>query len=138
MANNYAQFSEEMVVPVDKVAAVNAFFEQYIKDIDDGQFDYFGGIETEWDKFQPADQPAIWLHADESYMDEELFYVVQGLLKAIESDQPFIVNVAYTCSKPRVGEFSGGCYAIWQDKDYYVDPCSAVMDYIKFHDGKPE
>ena len=135
MANNYAQFSEEMDIPADKVEAVDAFFDQYDKDIDDGQFDFFGGVETEWDKGLPNGKHAIWIHADENYMEEELFYVVKGLLKAIDSPEatPFIVNVAYTCSKPRIGEFSGGCYAIWRDKEYYVDPFSAVMDYIKFH-----
>lgn len=134
MANNYAQFSEIMVVPEDKLDAMSDFLTKYADDIDDGQYDFFGGVEVQLEGTE------LWLHSDENYMDEELFYLAHGALKVIDDpdDKPFFVNVAYTCSRPRVGEFSGGCYVFWKDKDYYVDPFTAAMDYVKFHDGKPE
>ena len=136
MANNYAVFSEFMVMPEDKKPAYEAFITEYMELCDTDQIDWFGGIELEWDELYG--HTGVWIHAEENYTDEELYYLVRGLLKVAESDGPFIVNVAYYCSKPRIGESSGGCYAIWQDGDYYADPLVAVMDYIKFHDGKPE
>jgi hypothetical protein len=137
MADNYAQFSEQMVIPEDKVHAVTEFLKEFETLCESDTVDWYGGIDYTF-PLKEGDKTTIWLHSDDNYMDEELMYLIKGLLTAIDSDQPFIVNVAYTCSKPRVGEFSGGCYAIWKDKDYYVDPFSAVSDYIKFHDGKPE
>jgi hypothetical protein len=142
MANNYAQFSEQMVVPEDKIHAVAGFLMELEELYESGAVDWYGGIEYTFPNcaipLKEGDKTTIWLHSDDTYMDEELIYLVKGLLEAIDSDEPFIVNVAYTCSKPRVGEFSGGCYAIWRDKDYYVDPYSAVMDYIKFHSEDKE
>jgi hypothetical protein len=132
MANNYAQFSEQMVIPEDKVQAVIEFLEEYETLCEGGTIDWCSGIEYTF-PLPEGGKTTLWLHSDEAYMDEELMYLVKGLLTAIESKEPFIVNIAYTCSRPRVGEFSGGCYAIWADRDYYVDPYSAVMDYIKFH-----
>ena len=137
MADNYAQFSEQMVIPEDKVQAVIEFLEAYETMCFNDEVDWYGGIDYTF-PLKEGEKTLFWFHSDETYTDEELLYLVQGVLDAIESDEPVTVSVAYTCSKPRIGEFSGGCYAIWKDKDYYVDPYSAVVDYIKFHDGKPE
>ena len=137
MANNYAQFSEAIVVPEDKVQAVIEFLEAYETMCFNDEVDWYGGIDYTF-PLKEGEKTLFWFHSDETYTDEELLYLVQGVLDAIESDEPVTVSVAYTCSKPRIGEFSGGCYAIWKDKDYYVDPYSAVVDYIKFHDGKSE
>jgi hypothetical protein len=139
MANNYAQFSEEIFVPDDKVQAVIEFLESYETLCDGRTIDWFGGIDYTF-PLKEGEQTVFWFHCDEAYTDEELLYLVQGVLKAIDDpeDKPVIVSVAYTCSKPRVGEFGGAAYAIWKDADYWVDVTSAVMDYLKFHDFKPE
>lgn len=137
MANNYAQFSEAIVVPENKVQVVIEFLEAYETMCFNDEVDWYGGIDYTF-PLKEGEKTLFWFHSDETYTNEELLYLVQGVLDAIESDEPVTVSVAYTCSKPCIGEFSGGCYAIWKDKDYYVDPYSAVVDYIKFHDGKPE
>jgi hypothetical protein len=132
MANNYSQFSEAIVVPEDKVQAVIEFLEAYETMCFNEEIDWYGGIDYTF-PLKEGDKTVFWFHSDESYTDEELLYLVQGVLTAIESTEPVTVSVAYTCSKPRIGEFSGGCYAIWADWEYYVDPYSAVLDYIKVH-----
>lgn len=135
MADYYAQFSEEIAVPADKHDAVDAFLVDYEQKLDSGELDIGGGITVTWD-----DPTQLWVYAEENFMDEELSYLMKGILRAIDDpeDRPVCVNVAYTCSKMEPAAFTGGCYAFWKDAEYYVDPSTAVTDYIKFHDGRPE
>jgi hypothetical protein len=139
MANNYAQFSEEIIVPEDKIQAVTEFLTAYEELCQSETIDWYGGIDYTFPDKQ-GDKTCFWFHSDEAYTDEELLYLVQGVLKAIDDpeDKPALVSVAYTCSKPRVGEFGGGAYAIWKNDSYDLDATSAVMDYLKFHDYEPE
>ena len=132
MADNYAQFSEEIVVPGDKVQAVIEFLESYEEMCLTEEVDWYGGVHFGF-PIKEGDKTYFWFHADDSYTDEELLYLVQGVLKAAELTEPVIVSIAFTCSKPRIGEFGGAAYAIWQDKDYCVGATEAVMDYVKFH-----
>ena len=130
MANNYDQFSEMIHVPEDKKHAVIEFLAQWETDINDGQFDFFGGIDVTF-PYEDDGKTYLWLRAEESYMDEELEYIVQGTLKAIDSDLPVTVSCAYTCSKMRPGEFGGGVYAIWKDRVEYADGWTVINKLIK-------
>ena len=132
MADNYAQFSEEIVVPGDKVQAVIEFLQGYEKMCQAEEVDWYGGVHFGF-PIKEGDKTFFWFLCDEDYTDEELIYIVQGVLMAAELTEPVTVSIAYTCSKPRVGEFGGGCYVIWQDNDYYVDATQAAMNYIKSH-----
>ena len=135
MANNYSQFSEAIVIPEEKRQAIIEFLEEWEGRMEDPQYDCMGGISYEFPSTDDLGTLALWFYSEEAYMDEELSAFVHGVLDVLKSKEPVLVNVAYWCSKPRIGEFSGGCYVFYPDpeKDYYEDPFTAATDYIKFH-----
>ena len=115
MADNYEQFSEMLVVPEEKRAEVIAFLTR--KEEDDGEY-----YPADW----AMETEGLWLHSDYGFDEESLIEQVQGVLNIIDSDEPFIISVAYTCSKPRLEEFGGFAYKIWRDTYDAVNARSAA------------
>jgi hypothetical protein len=135
MANNYATFSEAIVVN-DKVA-VEKFLDGYYASLDSGgdEWEGWGGVEIGWDK-DWKDNDYVWIHAEEYFVDEELVYIVQGILTADKQSLPTTVGVAFTCSRPRIGEFGGGVYVIYKDWWAYCDPYTMAQKVIREHGSK--
>lgn len=50
----------------------------------------------------------IWLHADESGDIERVAELVCEFQKRFAAEQPWTLEYAVWCSKPRIGEFGGG------------------------------
>ena len=51
---------------------------------------------------------SLWLYADTRGNPEHVAWLVHKFLKRFRPDQCWSLTYAATCSKPRVGEFSGG------------------------------
>ena len=58
----------------------------------------------------------LWIHSEDSFNLEGVANFIQHFLKQFRSKQCFTLTWAATCSRPRVGEFSGGGVFITAEK----------------------
>ena len=69
----------------------------------------------------------LWIYAEESGDPDRAAHLVQKFLRRFRPDQCWSLTYAVTCSKLRVGEFSGGgCFVSageikWQDSYRFVE-----------------
>ena len=73
----------------------------------------FNSLEFEYAFHDDHDTPDgwgrhLWLYAEESGNPDHVAWLVQKFLQKFRPDQYWSLTWAATCSKPRVGEFSGG------------------------------
>lgn len=102
MANNYLEFSEviENLTPEEI---------EWWKPDQNGCFCYNEVNETDdIDASLDEDNKLVWFRADESGDVEIIAKVVQKFLKQFRPNDFFSLTWSCTCSKPRIGEFSGG------------------------------
>ena len=136
MANNYTQFSE--VIPrltpdeeawireqldsgamQDESRRSQLAWKPEFEDIDYVTFEW--SVEDDNDEDVDSCGRHLWLHSDESGSPIDVAAFVQAFLKKFRPDQSFALTWADTCSKPRVGEFSGGALFITA---HAVEVCS--------------
>lgn len=98
MANNYLEFSEviENLTPEEV-----EWWENDAEKIGGHSIDYYDFEVDEKNKL-------VWFHADESGDVDDIAVVVQAFLKKFRINECFSLTWSCTCSKPRIGEFSGG------------------------------
>ncbi|MGO9115646.1 MAG: hypothetical protein ACLP9L_41090 [Thermoguttaceae bacterium] len=72
-------------------------------DVRDFEFDFI----DDQDNGTPPTRE-LWLYADTHGNPEHVAWLIQKFLKRFRPDQCWSLTYANTCSKPRVGEFSGG------------------------------
>jgi hypothetical protein len=69
----------------------------------------------------------LWFYAEESGTPDNVAWLVRKFLKQLRPGQCWSLTYAATCSKPRVGEFSGGAVFVtaerikWQDAHSYIE-----------------
>jgi hypothetical protein len=108
-----------LVVSADKQDEVFAFAKKLEKEAEESDYEF---SLPNW----AMESEGLWLYSDESVNEEGLIKLVQGVLTILDTDEPFIVSVAYTCSKPRISEFGGYAYKIWQNDWDSVEARSAA------------
>jgi len=80
---------------------------------------------------------SLWLYADTHGNPEHVAWLVQKFLKRFRADQCWSLTYAGTCSKPCVGEFSGGGVFVtanaieWQNADDFVEQQRAAFEARK-------
>jgi len=155
MANNYLQFSEVLPQLTDdeetwlrqKLEHVFVFGErEYAKDelpeglnaddadwsgirawrnLDTSDTDWLG-FEYEFDDDSDKWGRHLWIYSEECGEPVHVAHLVQEFLKRFRADQCWSLTYALTCSKLRVGEFTGGgCFVTadtiqWQNSDAFV------------------
>jgi hypothetical protein len=121
MANNYTLFSEVLPNLTDEEA-------QWLKEQLETGLEDSGVLH----QFDTDDEPDgwgryLWLYADESADLEQVAIFVQKFLRQFRPDQYWSLTFATTCSKPRVGEFSGGALFVtandikWQGSHAFIE-----------------
>jgi len=104
MANNHAEASEILEIPAEKLsqaeAIMNRLDEEYEVDDEYGYTPYCWAVH----------ESGIWLHSDESLDLDAVEHTVKILQDELELDEPFVMEAAFTCSKPRLGEFGGAAF----------------------------
>lgn len=126
MANNYVQFSEMIEdIPSEGVKWLREvlMLDPDDKDYSHGRHCALLGIESEdtepfesWPGFGwNFEGDSLWLYTMEGADFLALEYLVKALIRKFMSDLIFSVTYAETCSKPRIGEFSGGWLVISKD-----------------------
>ena len=121
MANSYSQFSEMLgdvnakearwlkkILQLDPLEGDD--LEQLVKELhlEGKDVDFDGWPDFEWG----LRKKELWLHADESFTESHLIWVMQAFLQRFRPDFIFTMTGAGTCSRPRIGEFGGWWLAI--------------------------
>jgi hypothetical protein len=78
----------------------------------------------------------LWLYAEEDGDPERVARFVQMFVRRFRPDQCWSLTYAVTCSKLRVGEFSGGAYFITADEVKWENAYRFVEDQQKAFAGK--
>lgn len=152
MANNYTQFSEAIVLENDeqrewvrnyKFLAERLKREEYgaadpdkmtadeLIEAAEGALDsgYTGaygcvGFQSE------VDNGNWWIYAEEYGEPRAAAEAVQDFMLKFHFDKPFVLSWAATCSKMRVGEFTGGCIVVAPEEIKSFDPWRQANEYI--------
>ena len=85
-------------------------------------------VNFEWSIKDDRDEPDgwgrhLWLHSDEGSNPRDVARFIQAFLKKFRPDQCFSLTWADTCSKSRVGEFSGGAMFVTAHGVEVCSPC---------------
>ena len=120
MADYYNQFSEV----VENLTPDEIYFFEIVLDIAripeelKKQFDpetwSWPPCAHEFEKFDTTTN--LWLHSEENFNLEGVANLIQHFLKNFRPKHCFALTWAATCSRPRVGEFSGGGVFITAEK----------------------
>ena len=121
MANNYCESSSRLPIPEDKMVRAEEIVDRIVRELEDGDEGYCGAdITTELD--------GVWFCHDESINPEHVEVVAKALVEELGIDEPFICSWSYTCSKPRLGEFGGGAFAVQKGRDtVWIDAASEAQ-----------
>jgi len=71
----------------------------------------------------------LWFHVEESGYPDRVAHLVQKFLQRFRPDQYWTLSYATTCSKPRAGEFGGGCVFVTATK---IEWCT-TWDFLEAH-----
>jgi hypothetical protein len=71
----------------------------------------------------------LWFYAEESGYPDRVAHLVQKFLRQFRPAEYWTLGYANTCSKPRAGEFGGGCVFVTTSK---VEWCS-TWDFLEAH-----
>ena len=110
MANSYVQFSETIeLASKEEVAWVRR---QLVDDLEaerDWELPDDESLGFDWRVFdKPKEVRRLWLYTEESGDPLAVGRFVQAYLKRFRPQSSFALTYAYTCDKPRAGEFGGG------------------------------
>lgn len=109
MANNYRQFSEILTLNSDEEVKWCKHYlesEHYNEVLEEDM-----PLDFQWE----ISGNELWIYANEFGDLEQVAEFVHKYLLEFNKDEFWSLTFSETCSKPRIGEFSGG--AIFVDKD---------------------
>jgi hypothetical protein len=147
IANNYTQFSEQIVdlkpqerdwlrkvlslggnAPADgSVTSPKPVLmkELGIPHMDDYDFDA-------WPDFQWELEPtALWIYAEENGETEHVAQLFRAFLRKFRPREMLVLRYAETCSKMRLGEFSGGAYVVMAKSIHHMNASGWVRNIQK-------
>jgi len=129
MANNYTESSSFMKLDESQLDKAQAIIDRVVKECEEGEYGYFGvAVKVERGEPTMLAGNGIWFTHNESINPEQLCELVETLVDELEIDTPFCASWAYTCSKPRIGEFGGGAFVVERGEDtIWVDAESEAM-----------
>ena len=135
MANNYCQMSEQYdlnpeqvkwfrdllilcrehgdldeAIPEDKIKLdrLNAIFNPRNEEIDFLVEDHVSAVQCQFE----LNDENVWINDEECVNIDTAVLVLQTMLRETNDDRVVTGTWAVTCSKPRVGEFGGGWFAV--------------------------
>ncbi len=152
MADNYLQFSEEITNLTeaeekwwrDKLAELKSYNEM---DDPTEEQEYLGYCYNYFRiapkrRLEPVEGGgefvlyAIWVISEESGDIELVADIVQEFLKAHRPNEYWTATWACTCSKPRIGEFSGGGVFVSAEDIQLFSPRIQIQEAIKKHEAR--
>ncbi len=140
MADNYTQFSEVLKVDEGDVAWLEErmrLFENPPDDEDTEAWDLFEALCIEYniEMDDPElifnseiDNDEVWFYSHEGGDPWHVAKLVQDLFRARHPDSCFKISWSFSCSKPKVGEFSGGSAFVTAESIEICDPFIFLED----------
>lgn len=121
MANNYMQSSTFVKIPKHKLAKAERILERIDKELQDSKDGYVGyNAELESD--------GAWIYSEEYLNANQAEKLMRALVDELNLKGIHICSWSYTCSKPRIGEFGGGAFAVQKGRDtVWIDAASEVL-----------
>lgn len=163
MANNYLQFSEAISQLTEEERAWCEARLRHLKEVlpaldNDGQDEnsapcapedepYLGGemcLGFQWSIDKEGDGYCLWMYAEESGDVEHVVLFAQEFLARFRPHDYFTLTWAETCSKPRIGEFSGGAVFVtaeetaWNGAFSWIGEKTADFNQRKENPEAPE
>jgi hypothetical protein len=114
MANNYTSFSTTINLPGVTPEEVDAWIEERLPQYDDSDYGA-SGFQAQYE------DGALWVWDDDGFTDNVVEFIQETLAK-FEIVGTVVFEYAYTCSKPRPGEFGGGVVLITKDNSWWSSP----------------
>ena len=135
MANSYTSLSSALPIPKGKEEEAVKLIESLVEHYENGDGD-LEWLDVYWSvEDHGTDQPFIWFRHDESANPSAVEIIARELLEHFKLDEPFCCEWACTCSKPRIGEFGGGCFIAKRGMDtVWVD--SFREAWRQFHEAE--
>jgi hypothetical protein len=126
MANNYTQFSVQVPLRKGKhvhaaaVKLIDEGYEERRKADEEMRYDDLEAIGFEFQYDGTCGD--LYLYAEEHGAPDHVVSYIETLIHRRLALEPVYFEWAYTCSKPRPGEFGGGGALITKDKTYWFMP----------------
>ena len=132
MANNYLLFSEMLDLKSKEEfewvkQEIKGLREEHDKN-DNPMLDFEYALEeseTEPKKY------GLWVYTEEAGEPEKVGVLVQRYLNRFCPDEIFTLTWAATCSKPRIGEFSGGGMVVTAKRIYFSEASDWTAKKVK-------
>lgn len=122
MADYYTQFSEEIAFHND---AQRLWLLAKLEQLDEGE----DGSPCSYEEH--SESHVIWVYTEESGDPERLAELVADYQQQFKLSDPWILNWAQTCSRPRLSSFSGGTIAVFHGKIKGFYPNATAEQWIK-------
>ncbi len=127
MVDNYSDSSSKICIDLDSLqkAKAESIVDREVKALEESEEGYCGvAVDVEDD--------GIWIHSDENINVEHVEIIARALIEELEIDKPFYCSWNYSCSKPVVDEFGGGCFVIVRGKPtHWVDALTECQRWVK-------
>jgi len=121
MADNYCMSSSLVIIPEEKKKEAEQILNKVIDDIKSIE----GYIGFEY-KFE---EKGLWIYGEENFQTEHAHSLIKQLVEDLELPKIHVCSWAYTCSKPRIGDFGGGAFVVQKGIDtVWVDAASLAAD----------
>jgi hypothetical protein len=122
MANNYRLLSQ--LIKYNSEEQRNWLKERFEADSEHDEGPMCSYTNEEKDK-------AFWIYTEESGDVERIADLVADYQTAFDLTEPWILEWADTCSKPRLEEFTGGAVAAFKGETKYFLPSALADEWIK-------
>jgi hypothetical protein len=132
MANNYVQFSEgiDRITPEERTwIEVQLDADRWEVEapewnapVEEEELDFEWSFDTRFAESQEGEH-FLWLYAEESGCPDQVAEFVRAFLARFRPEGCFSLTYAETCSKPRLGEFSGGAIFVTADGHQHEPAC---------------
>ncbi len=73
----------------------------------------------------------LWVYSDDECDLEELIRIICDHQLVNESEKPWSMEYAVTCSRPRLDEFGGGAVVCYKGQDHWMSTASFVMKQVQ-------
>lgn len=126
MANHYTHSSSIIRIPEGQREQAEAILARIEKEIEASPDEYCGFRAT-------VEDDGMWIRDDdESITPTHVALLVEALVEELDLPGIHVVSWAYTCSKPRYGEFGGGAFAAQKGQETaWIDAAHAAEDAAK-------
>jgi hypothetical protein len=154
MADNYLQFSEQIVIKggkkaVDTLTRELELIDERAIDEDDPQWDEYVALcsiygmdpgysclDFGYEFKKEGRRWTLWVYAGEYGSIDNVCIFMKRYLKRFNPDRCFSISWATSCSKPRIGEFGGGAAFVTKDEIIWLSTHQWLETNFKQFDEK--